>query len=776
MGDKPFDLDAILEEAAAHKKQRLEQARRKAADEAAKAADIPPAAPPAPQVTAEKPPAAQVAERAAKPAPAAPPDSVPLSPAARPDTPAAPDTAAAPRTAVLTAEPENSELPASLAEPEAHTRVLELPRRKAPAEAEAAEAAEPLPGQVEWNSMGLADGAAPAEETEAETMRQLREEREKKVREFRLSGMEEETEPEEDIIEPDSPALDDYNSFEEAESVRSDLEYRRRTAGMSLALTAILEGVLLLLTLLSGLSGASPFEPVLAISGSLFLLILMMVVNHRLTGTGMANLLRGRADTASAAAAPCIPVLIHTVVQFFHLGSGHTGDGILAAAAGLSLLAGSAGRFIRLCRIADNFRFVSFPGEKAAVTLVADADAAGKIGRTAVAEGVPRVVYARPASFLNGFLTHAYADDALDRQMRRIVPMGLLLALFPALSYALWKGDWWLAYSAFTVTVCLLFPCAPLISGAALLHRTARRALTAGAMIGGSEAAEHFGDIDAVAVDAEALYAPEQLLLHGIRTFKGARIDEAIMDAAAVSIAVGGPLSTVFRRIITNRVDILPAVDTPVYEQDMGVSGWVDGRRVLVGNRRLLQNHGVDVPSDAYEARYATDGRQLVYLSTAGELSAMFVLSYLPDDDLAEKCRELSRCRIDLLVRTCDPNVTEAQLCETWELDDYHVAVMDAAAARAFAALPSEPEACPAVLATDGRLPALAAALVGCHRLRRGFAVSRALQLIGALLGLTVGMALLFAADTVLPPLPVAAVGLCGTLLGWALPLLFGSR
>ena len=50
------------------------------------------------------------------------------------------------------------------------------------------------------------------------------------------------------------------------------------------------------------------------------------------------------------------------------------------------------------------------------------------------------------------------------------------------------------------------------------------------------------------------------------------------------------------------------------------------------------------------------------------------------------------------------------------------------------------------------------------------------MQLIGALLGLTIGMALLFAADTVLPPLPVAAVGLCGTLLGWALPLLFGSR
>ena len=86
------------------------------------------------------------------------------------------------------------------------------------------------------------------------------------------------------------------------------------------------------------------------------------------------------------------------------------------------------------------------------------------------------------------------------------------------------------------------------------------------------------------------------MLLHGIKTFAGARIDEAILDAAAVSIAAGGPLSSVFRRIIQNRTDILKEVDTLVYEQDMGMSGWVGGRRVLIGNRRLLENHGVDVP------------------------------------------------------------------------------------------------------------------------------------------------------------------------------------
>ena len=64
--------------------------------------------------------------------------------------------------------------------------------------------------------------------------------------------------------------------------------------------------------------------------------------------------------------------------------------------------------------------------------------------------------------------------------------------------------------------------------------------------------------------------------------------------------------------------------------------GLISDRRVLVGNRRLLENHGVDVPSRDYENRYAKDGRQLVYLSTAGELSAMFVVSYIADEGIAQ--------------------------------------------------------------------------------------------------------------------------------------------
>lgn len=764
MGDRSFDLDAILAEAAALKQRRQEKEPDAAyfavspeasvsapatppQTESLKAAE-PTKEPPAPSVVLpEEPPEEEEPVRLYEEKPAAPVPSV----------------------EEVSEEETSPPIPA-----DDHTRVVELPDRHRKKKAPKPEPAG-IEGQMEWSNLGLEEPAQPEEPPvdEEEIRRQLQESRAEKVRGFRLSGVEEETEPEE-IAEPESPALEDYGSYEETESVRSDLEYRRSTAMISFLMSLLLEGVLVVLTAVTQLTGQPPFEPVIFLLANAALLILMMVVNHRLVGSGLANLFRGCADTASAASVACVPVLIHTVAQLSHLTEVHTGDGVLTAAAGLCLIAGAGGRYLRIARIADNFRFVSFEGEKTAVSLLEDPAAAVKIGRTTVAEGVPRVAHARPATFLTGFLTHSYADDALDGQMRHLVPGGLLLTLLPSLLFGFWKQDWWLAFSAFTVTLCLVFPCSALLSGAALLRRGSRRVLRAGALLGGYEAVERFGDIDGVTVEAEELFPAESLLLHGIKTFKGTRIDEAIMDAAAVSIAEGGPLAAVFRRIITDRVDILQPVDSLVYEQDMGVSGWVGGRRVLVGNRRLLQNHGVDVPSNAYEERYAVDGRKLVYLSTAGELSAMFVLSYLADEELADQLQSFARCRIDLLVHSCDPNVTEALVCDTLGLDDYHVEILDAQAARTFVSLETDPVEQPALLATDGRLPGLAATLTGCHRLRRAFTVARILQLCGAILGLALGMALLFAAGMVLPPLLTFLFVLLGTLLGWLLPLLFG--
>ena len=593
---------------------------------------------------------------------------------------------------------------------------------------------------------------------------------------FKLSGDDEEVnDPAEEPVIYEDEELEDYSSYEETEAVANELNYRRRTGWITLILTSVAECALVWLTLMSYLTGAPTMAPQIFLSVHAFLLLVMMLLNHRMVGGGLGNLFRFQADADSAVSAASLFALLHTLLLFFHTDAVSEGKApLFASAAGLGLLFGAVGRQMRLGRIWENFRFVSYRGDKYAAHRVEDSQSAVEIGRSAVALGEPEVAYFKKADFLEHFLENSYGDDGSDRAMRLYVPLALLAsALLGAGCFFLKKTDLWGALAVGVGTFCIASPVAALMASNFPLLRAAKKVLRRGAMLIGWDAVQEFGSLHAVAVDAQDLFPSESVLLHGIKTFSGARIDEALLDAAAVSIAAGGPLAGVFRRVIENKTDMLSPVDTLVYEQDMGLSGWVGGRRVLVGNRRLLENHGVDVPSRDYENRYAKGDRQLVYLSTAGELSAMFVVSYTADEGIAQSLHNLEKCGLTLLVRTCDPNVTENLICETFELDSYYVELMGVTAGRAYERLRSakdsrNPEA---LLASNGRLEGMVTALTACRRLRSGVGLAVVAQIVGAALGFGLNLFLAFTTGLSLPPLYMLGYLLGWSILSWILPV-----
>ena len=592
---------------------------------------------------------------------------------------------------------------------------------------------------------------------------------------FKLSGEEEENDPAEEPEVFEDDELEDYNSYEETEAVRNELVYRRRVGWLQLVLTGVTAAVLLAVSVVMSLFELPLFNATLLVSLNLFLLGVAALMNHRAVGGGLAALFRMKADADSAVGAATAVVLIHTAVQFLNLGNVAAGKAvILAPVAALGLFLSALGRQMLILRVSRNFQFVSYRGEKYAARIVEDSRAAVEIGRAAVALGEPVVCYLEKTGFLTHFLQNSYDGDAADRAMRLYMPISLAASLAIAVVYGVFSqsaGAWLNALTVFASAVCLSAPLAAVSATNFPMLRAARRALRRGAMLVGWRAAEEFGGTHALAVDALDLFPSESVLLHGIKTFSGTRIDEAILDAAAVSIAAGGPLSSVFRRVIQDRTDILQDVDTLVYEQDMGMSGWVGGRRVLIGNRRLLENHGVDVPSRDYEARYTKDHRQLVYLSTAGELSAMFVVSYLADEGIADALEALESAGITLLVRTCDPNVTEEMVCRVFDLDPYYVEIMGAPAGRRYEQLTAgEKEENETVMASNGRLEGIAYALTYCHRLWGASRLAVALQIIGGAVGLALSMVLSLYTGYLLPALFLAAYILLWLVISWVLP------
>lgn len=630
------------------------------------------------------------------------------------------------------------------------------------------ESVDPSLDQLSLEELVRVEDIEDAPTPEVDAAQALRLAREERVREFTLSGEEEMNEPEEEAEpeEEEEPEIEDFTKYEDARAIQLELQYRVKTATIGLVLTGVLELAILLLSVMTMLLGDSPISHIGYLSVQLFALILMCVLNHSVISRGLTELfsLRANADTL-----PSLTLLVATAGVALHFINMNAPLPLWTPLAGVAMVTAAAGQLVQACRVRNNFAFVSYNGDKYAASLIEEPKTLHEIGQRVVIEGDARIAYFKRTDFLSDYMQNAYTEHIGDYWSRWMAPLGFALPFVVSLVASLLgatDGFWeWLQTFAFSlslaaapVSLCVQFA----------LSQCCRYMLRRGGFMVGWRAVETFGSPDAVTVNVEDLYPDESMLLHGIKTFAGMHIDDAILDAASLAIRSGGPLSQIFRRIIQDKMELLKEVENLVYEQGMGLSGWVDGRRVLVGNRNLLANHGVDVPSLDYESRYAKNGRRLVYLSTAGELSAMFVVSYLPDEEIKRALQGLCRAKVTVLVRSCDPNVTAADLCSSFELDDYFVEVLPAVAGRMYDRLMAEPmPSAPALLASNGHIIGISGALSACRSVRIRCIIALVTALVLSLAGALLGA--LWAAESVgvflLPALLLMLIGGIAPLL-----------
>ena len=136
---------------------------------------------------------------------------------------------------------------------------------------------------------------------------------------------------------------------------------------------------------------------------------------------------------------------------------------------------------------------------------------------------------------------------------------------------------------------------------------------------------------------------------------------------------------------------MFPSVENLNYEDKLGCSAWVEhNKRVLVGNRELLINHNVEVLDKEYEAKLRRNGRQIIYLAVEHVLSAIYVVGYEPDFQVASLLRKLEKNSLPILVRTTDQNITEELIEEAFILPKNSVKVISSVAGEMFSEIYEE--------------------------------------------------------------------------------------
>ncbi len=606
------------------------------------------------------------------------------------------------------------------------------------------------------------------------SQRREQHERELEQREARQAEAAAESAPETEAAPQEEPVQETLEAIPLAE-VRQQLLAQHRRSGVTLLVSFIVELILFFIAWLSSTEPTLAMEPTSYLILQAVLFVALMLACGTQIKNGFASLFGRRQVTTEGVAAilSCL-TLLHTLLQA--LNTTGVADGttpLLTSVAGLGLLALQITHRLEINRAGNDLNLMIASGEKLAAKRIDNDALAEEIGRPAVAIGVPRVAYFRRTEQAENYIADSRTYDPASPFLRWYFPAAAGVSFVVSVVYLILNGfsSGITAFSLFCGMLMIATPVPLLLTLYTALSTVSRKSREQGTAIAGYRAVESFGNVHAVALDATELFPEHCVQLHGIKTFSGTRIDEAILDAASVSIRAGGPLAGIFRRMILGKLDMLHEVDTLVYEQDMGLSGWISGRRILIGNRRLLDNHGIDIPSRDYEERYAKNGRQLVYLSIAGELSAMFVVSYLPDPQVSRVLKSLTKRHITLLIRTCDQNVTEELVTSVFDLNGFYVELMNAPAGRSFEELvsgvtPAEPAQ---VVARKGSLGMLMA-FSRCRRLRSGIRFFGILQAIVAVLGLGLAAVAAFSGAALYPALSTVAfltiASLVTTVLG----------
>ena len=269
-------------------------------------------------------------------------------------------------------------------------------------------------------------------------------------------------------------------------------------------------------------------------------------------------------------------------------------------------------------------------------------------------------------------------ERASERRTRKIAYILLGVAVFSGLACLIVGRDIKLAAAAMAAVLCMGAPLSStLVAGVAAL-RLQRTAAAFGAVVPGWSAIEELGGIDTIEVDSDELFPSDSVELKDIRIFKGGRIDRAILYAASVLHESCETLWGMLQQIIEGRTDILFPVKDLEIHHGLGFSAWCDNNRVLIGNRRYMEQEGVPLPEEEYEKEHSKNGElQILYLAVSGSLHAMFVLRYVGGRNVKKSLEGLKRENIRLLVNCLDPSLTAKHITEAYHLPEDMVVLLD---------------------------------------------------------------------------------------------------
>ncbi len=334
---------------------------------------------------------------------------------------------------------------------------------------------------------------------------------------------------------------------------------------------------------------------------------------------------------------------------------------------------------------------------------------ADKVGRDTVLARIVQMVAEAQRS-------RAPIQRLVDQVSAWFVPAVIAVALLAFAAWSIWGPEPRLAYALVAAVSVLIIacPCALGLATPMSIMVGVGRGAKSGVLIKNAEALEHMEKVDTLLVDKTGTLTEGKPRVVAIRTAGGIGETELLRLAASLERLSEHPLAAAIVHAAEERGLALTepqGFDSPVGK---GVVGSVEGKRLVIGNRRIMADANIDTASlDTAADELRHDGATAIYVAVDGKAAGIIAIADPVKATTPAAIAALKDAGIRVVMLTGDQRTTANAVAQKLGIADVEAEV-----------LPEDKSAIVARFKREGRVvamagdgindaPALAAADVG---------------------------------------------------------------
>ncbi len=334
---------------------------------------------------------------------------------------------------------------------------------------------------------------------------------------------------------------------------------------------------------------------------------------------------------------------------------------------------------------------------------------ADKVGReTMLAQIVQMVAQAQRS--------RAPIQKLADQVSGWFVPAVIAIALIAFAAWGLFGPEPRFTYGLIAAVSVLIIacPCALGLATPMSIMVGVGRGAQSGVLIKNAEALERMEKVDTLVIDKTGTLTEGRPSVVAMRTASGYDENELLRLAASLEVASEHPLAAAIVRSANERGLQLAAVsefDSPVGK---GVTGLVDGKRIVIGNARIMQQANIDTRAlDRAADDLRKDGATAIFMSVDENAAGILAIADPVKATTPEAVKALKDAGIRVIMLTGDNATTAKAVAQKLGISDVEAEVLPDGKAKIVERLRREGRV--VAMAGDGvnDAPALTAADVG---------------------------------------------------------------